>query len=117
MPYKENKNLKLYYSISEVADMFHVSETLLRYWEREFPTFITPRKSGRQIRQYTEENIEQVRLVYHLVKEKGMTLQGARQTLKNNKTGTVQTMEVINRLKAIREEVMAMKQELDRTIY
>ena len=94
MPYKENKNLKLYYSISEVADMFHVSETLLRYWEREFPTFITPRKSGRQIRQYTEENIEQVRLVYHLVKEKGMTLQGARQTLKNNKTGTVQTMEI-----------------------
>ena len=117
MPYKENKNLKLYYSISEVADMFHVSETLLRYWEREFPTFITPRKSGRQIRQYAEENIEQVRLVYHLVKEKGMTLQGARQTLKNNKTGTVQTMEVINRLKAIREELMAMKQELDRTIY
>ena len=46
-----------------------------------------------------------------------MTLQGARQTLKNNKTGTVQTMEVINRLKAIREELMAMKQELDRTIY
>ena len=87
MPYKENKNLKLYYSISEVADMFHVSETLLRYWEREFPTFITPRKSGRQIRQYTEENIEQVRLVYHLVKEKGMTLQGARQTLKNNNGG------------------------------
>lgn len=117
MAYKENKNLKLYYSISEVADMFNVAETLLRYWEKEFPTFITPRKSGRQIRQYTEENIEQVRLVYHLVKEKGMTLQGARQVLKNNKTATVQTMEVINRLKAIREELMTMKQELDRTIY
>lgn len=56
--------------------MFKVSETLLRYWEKEFPTLITPRKSGRQIRQYTEENIEQVRLIYHLVKEKGMTLQG-----------------------------------------
>ena len=51
MPYKENKNLKLYYSIGEVAAMLNVSETLLRYWEREFPAFITPRKSGRQIRQ------------------------------------------------------------------
>lgn len=117
MAYKENKNLKLYYSIGEVADMFNVSETLLRYWEKEFPAQITPRKSGRQIRQYTEENIEQVRLIYHLVKEKGMTLQGARQVLKNNKTATVQTMEVINRLKAIRDELMTMKQELDRTIY
>ena len=117
MPYKENKNLKLYYSISEVAAMLNVSETLLRYWEREFPAFITPRKSGRQIRQYSQENIEQVKLVYHLVKEKGMTLQGARQALKNNRTATVQTAEVINRLKAIREELITMKQELDGSIY
>ncbi len=117
MPYKENKNLKLYYSIGEVAAMLNVSETLLRYWEREFPAFITPRKSGRQIRQYSQENIEQVKLVYHLVKEKGMTLQGARQALKNNRTATVQTAEVINRLKAIREELITMKQELDRSIY
>lgn len=117
MVYNANKKLKLYYSIGEVAEMFNVSETLLRYWEREFPTVITPRKSGRQIRQYTEENIEQVRLVYHLVKEKGMTLQGARQVIKNNRTATVQTMEVINRLKAIREELLIMKKELDNTIY
>ena len=117
MAYKENKNLKLYYSIGEVAAMFKVSETLLRYWEKEFPTLITPRKSGRQVRQYTEENIEQVRLIYHLVKEKGMTLQGARQMLKTNRTATVQTMEEINRLKAIREELMTLKQERDQTIY
>lgn len=117
MTYNSNKNLKLYYSIGEVAEMFNVSETLLRYWEKEFPNFITPRKSGRQIRQYTEDNIEQVRLVYHLVKEKGMTLQGARQVLKNNKTATVQTMEVINTLKSIREELLTMKKELEQTIY
>lgn len=117
MAYNSNKNLKLYYSIGEVAEMFNVSETLLRYWEKEFPNFITPRKGGRQIRQYTEENIEQVRLVYHLVKEKGMTLQGARQVLKNNKTATVQTMEVINTLKSIREELLTMKKELEQTIY
>ena len=117
MAYNSNKNLKLYYSIGEVAEMFNVSETLLRYWEKECPNFITPRKSGRQIRQYTEDNIEQVRLVYHLVKEKGMTLQGARQVLKNNKTATVQTMEVINTLKSIREELLTMKKELEQTIY
>ncbi len=117
MAYNNNKNLKLYYSISEVAEKFQVSETLLRYWEKEFPTYITPRKSGRQIRQYTEENIEQVRLIFHLVKEKGMTLQGARQILKNNKTATIQTMDVINKLKAIREELLTMKKELENTIY
>ena len=117
MAYNNNKNLKLYCSISEVAEKFQVSETLLRYWEKEFPTYITPRKSGRQIRQYTEENIEQVRLIFHLVKEKGMTLQGARQILKNNKTATIQTMDVINKLKAIREELLTMKKELENTIY
>lgn len=117
MVYNPNKNLKLYYSIGEVAEMFHVSETLLRYWEKEFANIITPRKSGRQIRQYTQENIEQVRLVYHLVKEKGMTLQGARQVLKSNRSAAVQTMEVIDRLKAIREELVNMKRALDDTVY
>ena len=117
MVLRPDKELKIYYSISEVAQMFDVNESLLRYWEKEFPNFITPRKSGRQIRQYTEDNIEQVRLVYHLVKEKGMTLQGARQVLKNNKTATVQTMEVINTLKSIREELLTMKKELEQTIY
>jgi DNA-binding transcriptional MerR regulator len=52
MPYKANKELKLYYSISEVATMFNVPETLLRYWEKMFPENITPQKAGRGIRQY-----------------------------------------------------------------
>lgn len=114
--YNANKELKLYYSIGEVAEIFGVTETLLRYWEKEFPTIITPRKSGRNIRQYTKEDIEQVRLVYHLVKEKGMTLQGARQVLKGNKTAAVQTMEVINRLKSIREELISIRDEIDQSV-
>ena len=117
MAYKENKNLKLYYSIGEVAAMFKVSETLLRYWEKEFPTLITPRKSGRQIRQYTEENIEQVRLIYHLVKERGMTLPGARQRLRNNKEATLRSYEIVDRLKSIREELLAMRDALDAFTY
>lgn len=112
MALNPNKELKLYYSISEVAEMFGVTETLLRYWEKEFPT-ITPRKSGRNIRQYTKEDIEAVRLVYNLVKVRGMKLAAARETLKRNKEGTLQTTEVIDRLQAIRDELLSIRRELD----
>ena len=76
-----DKNLKLYYSISEVAAMFDVNESLLRFWEKEFPQ-LNPKKGGRGIRQYRKEDIETVKLIYHLVKERGMTLPGARQGMK-----------------------------------
>ena len=113
MAYNANKELKLYYSISEVARMFDVNESLLRYWEKEFPTIITPKKAGGNIRQYRKEDIENIRLVYHLVKEKGMTLQGAKQRLKVNKERTVQTAEVVDRLKQIREELVKLRKSLD----
>ena len=112
MAYNANKDLKLYYSISEVARMFGVNESLLRYWEKEFP-FISPKKAGGNIRQYRKEDIENIRLVYHLVKEKGMTLQGAKQRLKVNKQKTAQTAEVISRLKEIREELVKLRKSLD----
>jgi DNA-binding transcriptional MerR regulator len=113
MAYNANKDLKLYYSISEVARMFDVNESLLRYWEKEFPTIITPKKAGGNIRQYRKEDIENIRLVYHLVKEKGMTLQGAKQRLKVNKERTVQTAEVVDRLKQIREELVKLRKRLE----
>ena len=69
MAYNPNKDLKMYYSIGEVAKMFDVNESLLRYWEKEFP-IIAPKKAGGNIRQYRKEDIENIRLVYHLVKEK-----------------------------------------------
>ena len=112
MAYNPNKELKLYYSIGEVAKMFDVNESLLRYWEKEFP-FISPKKAGGNIRQYRKEDIENIRLVYHLVKEKGMTLQGARQKLKMNRETTVRTTEILDRLKLIREELVSMRKELD----
>lgn len=92
--------------------MFDVNESLLRYWEKEFP-FIAPKKAGGGIRQYRKEDIENVRLVYHLVKEKGMTLQGAKQKLRMNKETTIRTTEIIDRLKLIREELVSMRKELD----
>lgn len=112
MALKTDKDLKLYYSISEVAKMFGVNESLLRYWEKEFP-MIAPKKAGGNIRQYRKEDIENIRLVYHLVKEKGMTLAGAKQRLKMNKETTMNTAEVLDRLKEIKKELLSMRKELD----
>ena len=112
MAYNPNKELKLYYSIGEVAQMFDVNESLLRYWEKEFP-IISPKKAGGNVRQYRKEDIENIRLVYHLVKEKGMTLQGAKQKLKMNRETTIRTAEILDRLKLIREELVSMRKELD----
>lgn len=112
MAYNANKDLKLYYSIGEVAKMFDVNESLLRYWEKEFP-MISPKKAGGNVRQYRKEDIENIRLVYHLVKEKGMTLQGAKQRLKVSKEKTVQTAEVVSRLKEIRKELVKLRKSLD----
>ena len=93
-----DKELKLYYSIAEVADMFGVNASLLRFWEKEFPQ-ISPRTTGRGIRQYRKEDVE--------------TLPGARQRLKDNKEATVRNYEIVNRLKGIKEELLAIKKELD----
>ena len=112
MALNKNKDLKMFYSISEVAQMLKVSETLLRFWEKEFPN-IHPQKVGRGIRQYTKADIEQVRLVYHLVKERGMTLQGARDMIKRDKGGVVnRNIEVIDRLKSIRSDLQAIGKDL-----
>lgn len=112
MALNKNKDLKMFYSISEVAQQFNVTETLLRFWEKEFPN-IRPQKAGRGIRQYTKADIEQVRLVYHLVKERGMTLQGARDMIRRDKGGTVnRNIEVIERLKSVRADLQAIGKDL-----
>ena len=113
MALNKNKDLKLYYSIGEVAQMFNVTETLLRFWEKEFPT-IKPQKAGRGIRQYTKADLEQVRLVYHLVKERGMTLQGARDAIRRDKSKTVnRNIEVIEKLKDIRSQLQAISRDMN----
>lgn len=111
MPLKTDKNLKRYYSIGEVAEKFGVNETLLRFWEKEFPQ-ITPKKVGRGIRQYTIENIETIRIIYNLVKVRGLRIEAARELLKKNHEGTAQSTEVVDRLLAIREELVTLKREL-----
>jgi len=75
---------KLYFSISEIADSFGVSTSLIRYWETEF-SFLKPHKNSKGDRRFTKQNIEQLQLIYHLVKERGFTLEGAKNELKENK--------------------------------
>ena len=89
---------KLYYTIGEVAKIFNVNQSLIRFWEKEFD-IISPHKNN-------------FHLIYHLVKEKGMTLKGAQQQIKNNKEQTNTHFEIVKRLKYIREELLAIKEGL-----
>lgn len=112
MAYNPHKELKIYYSIGEVARMFDVNESLLRFWEKEFP-FIQPKKNGKGVRQYRKEDIEQIRIIYQLVKVKGLTLAGAKQRLNISKDETVKNTEIISRLQNIKKELEAMRKALD----
>lgn len=111
MAYNANKELKLYYSISEVAELFNVQPSLLRYWETQFPQ-LSPRKAGRNIRQYTKEDIEQIRLIYNLVKERGMKLDAAAKLLRNNRQGVERKSEAMDRLHEIRDELVELRKAL-----
>jgi DNA-binding transcriptional MerR regulator len=104
---------RLYYSIQEVADHFAVNVSLLRFWEKEFDN-IRPKKTAGGTRQYTREDIQQVEIVYHLVKEKGLTLEGARQSLKSKKDDEVKRVETLEKLKEIRRELLLLEEEFDR---
>lgn len=103
---------RLFYSIQEVADHFAVNVSLLRFWEKEFEN-INPKKTAGGTRQYTREDIQQVEIVYHLVKEKGMTLEGARQTLKSKKDEEEKRVEVLSRLTKIKKELLSLETEFD----
>ncbi|MCX7986833.1 MAG: MerR family transcriptional regulator [Bacteroidales bacterium] len=111
MPYKEKKIEKVYYTIGEVAEMFGVNTSLIRYWEKEFD-IIKPKKNKKGNRLFTKQDIDNFHLIYHLVKEKGMTLKGAQKKLKENREDTVNNFEVIKTLKAIREMLLEIKDNL-----
>ena len=111
MAYNPNKDLKKYYGIAEVAEQFNVAESLLRFWEKEFPN-IKPRKNSRGVRTYTKEDIEEVRLVYNLLKVRGMKIAAAKQVLSKNRKVANDTSEIINRLQSIKEELQEISREL-----
>ena len=112
MPLKENKNLKTYYSIKEVAEMFSVKESLLRYWETEFP-HLKPKTGGNNVRQYTEKDIEQIKLIHNLVKVRGFKLAAAKKIINSNRDGADRKAEVLTRLIEIRADLQALKKQMD----
>lgn len=103
---------RLYYSIKEVADHFAVNISLVRFWEKEFPN-IKPKKTKGGTRQYTKEDVREIGIVYRLVKEKGLTLDGARQALKTNKTDEDNRMETLSGLMEIKKELQLIEKEFD----
>ncbi|MDR1516663.1 MAG: MerR family transcriptional regulator [Dysgonamonadaceae bacterium] len=109
----QSNDKRLFYSIQEVADHFAVNVSLLRFWEKEFDS-INPKKTAGGTRQYTKDDVQQVEIVYRLVKEKGMTLEGARQTLKDRKDDETKRMETVERLKEIRNDLVSLEEEFDR---
>ena len=111
MALNKDKDLKKYFSISEVATQFGVAESVLRFWEKEFPN-IKPRKTQRNVRQYTREDIEEVRTVYTLLKVRGMKIAAARKMLSKNKKGATDMTVVLNKLESIKAELLDISREL-----
>jgi DNA-binding transcriptional MerR regulator len=111
MPYKERKVEKLYYSIGEVAKMFDVNTSLIRFWEKEFDV-IKPKKNKKGNRFFTKEDIDNFHLIFYLVKEKGMTLSGAKKKLKENRDDTLNNFEIIKSLTTIKSLLLEIKDNL-----
>ena len=111
MPYKEKPTEKLFYKIGEVAEMFEVNVSLIRFWEKEFD-ILKPKKNNKGNRLFTKKDVDNLTIIYHLVKERGFTLEGAKQKLKENKSDTIDNIKIVNRLKDIRGFLVKLREEL-----
>ncbi len=111
MPYKQKETEKLFYKIGEVAKIFEVNVSLIRFWEKEFD-ILKPKKNKKGNRLFTKKDLDNLTIIYHLVKERGFTLEGAKKKLKENKGDTVNNVEIVNYLKDIRGFLVKLREEL-----
>lgn len=102
---------KRYYGIGEVAKAFNVNTSLIRFWEKEFDV-LKPKKNAKGNRKFTPEDIKNLKLIYHLVKERGFTLEGAKIHLKESKQKTLDNFEIIDKLQRVRAELVKIKEQL-----
>jgi DNA-binding transcriptional MerR regulator len=102
---------KLYYSIGEVADAFGVNASLIRFWDKEFD-ILKPKKNAKGNRMFTPEDIKNLKLIYHLVKERGFTLEGAKTHLKENQKKALDKFEIISKLESIKAELLTIKNNM-----
>ena len=107
---------RLYYSIGEVSEMLDISMPTIRYWEKEFP-FTEPKKSDKGTRYYTQKDIENIQLVQYLLKDKKLTIEGARQLLKNDKEKLDRTHTIVLKLRKIQKEIRLLKEELTASMH
>ena len=113
MEQSENNKNKIYYSIKEVAEQLHESEPTLRYWESEFNEWITPMRNERGARFYTDKDIADIRLIRYLLRDQKLTLDGARQKLKHNKSAAAKQEELVNRLHRVKAEMQSLLRAFD----
>lgn len=111
MPYKEKPVEKLYYTIGEVSEMFGVNTSLIRFWDKEFD-ILQPKKNKKGNRLFRPEDVENLKVIYHLVKERGYTLQGAREKLRDNKGDVSENVAIVERLREIRAFLTEVKKSL-----
>jgi len=102
---------KRYYSIGEIAKAFSVNTSLIRFWEKEFD-ILKPKKNAKGNRMFTPEDLKNLKLIFHLVKERGFTLEGAKDHLKNEQKKPMDTLEIISKLESIKNELLKLKNEL-----
>ncbi len=102
---------KRYYGIGEVARAFDVNTSLIRFWEKEFD-LIQPKKNAKGNRKFTPKDIQNLQLIYHLVKERGFTLEGAKIHLKEERQKTLSNFDIIQKLERIKTELIKIKNQL-----
>lgn len=103
---------KLYYTIGEVSEMLGVNQSLLRFWETEFKT-IKPKRSPKGTRYYSQKDIEEIKLIHYLLKERKLKIEGAKQVLKSKRDSVARTQQVVERLKALRSELTELIDDMD----
>ena len=111
MPYKERDITKLYYSMGEVTRMFDVNASQIRFYEREVE-ILQPKKNKKGNRLFSTEDVENLKIIFNLVKEKGFTLQGAKDYLRNNKTEVKENQKVIDSLERLKQFLLEVKEQL-----
>jgi DNA-binding transcriptional MerR regulator len=111
MTYKEREIEKLYYPIGEVAEMFHVNTSQIRFYEKEFD-ILQPKKNAKGNRLFRVEDIETLKIIFNLIKDKGFTLQGAKDFLKKNKNEAVEQQKVIDSLQKIKSFMLDLRDQI-----
>jgi len=112
VPYKPPKIEKIQYHIGEVAKMFDVNVSLIRFWENEFD-ILKPHKDAKGTRYFKAKDIDTLHLIFHLVKEQGMTLEGAKKKLRDQREQTLKNFEIVKRLSHIKAALKTLSEELE----